>query len=120
MGRQVLVSALPVVWSWRKHGKPNFLALGHLVRDTPYTLIEVGAFRFLITCRVNAESTFAVNEEPFSHFVCFVGRLEKSEYFKNVQTRHTTQRREKDKDVISFEILCPLDVKYRNMDRHGL
>lgn len=50
----------------------------------------------------------------------FVGRLEKSEYFKNVQTRHTTQRREKDKDVISFEILCPLDVKYRNMDRHGL
>jgi Tfp pilus assembly PilM family ATPase len=50
----------------------------------------------------------------------FVSKLEESEYFKNVQARNTTQRRDKDKEVVSFEILCPLDTGYINIERHKL
>jgi len=41
----------------------------------------------------------------------FVNNLEKSEYFKNVQAKHTTRRNEKDKELVTFEILCPLNIQ---------
>jgi Tfp pilus assembly PilM family ATPase len=50
----------------------------------------------------------------------FVNNLEESEYFNNVQARNTTQRKEKDRELVSFEILCPLDIRYRHDGKHKL
>jgi Tfp pilus assembly PilM family ATPase len=38
----------------------------------------------------------------------FVTTLENSKYFKDVQTRYTTRKKMKDKDVNEFEIICPV------------
>jgi hypothetical protein len=39
----------------------------------------------------------------------FVTTLEKSPYFKDVQTSYTTRKRIKDRDVNEFEIVCPVE-----------
>ena len=44
--------------------------------------------------------------ESMSIVFSFVGDMEKSEYFKEVKTMHTTKRKEGAKDVTDFEIIC--------------
>ena len=74
---QVLAGALPVVGARRKHGDPDFLALPHRVRDSPRTLVDVGAVRLLFAGRIDAEPALAVDEQPLALFLLPVGRLEK-------------------------------------------
>jgi len=50
----------------------------------------------------------------------FVSKLEESEYFNNVKAKNTTQRKEKNKEIISFEIQCPLEGRYAGIKKHSL
>ncbi len=43
----------------------------------------------------------------------FVNALEKLEYFQNVNTKFATTRKEKDKELTDFEIVCPLGKKIK-------
>lgn len=58
---------------------------------------------------------FRGNANTMSEVFNFAEELEKSGYFKNVTVEHTTQRREGGKDLVNFEILCPLEAEYRNI-----
>ena len=73
---QVLASALPVVGTRRKHGKPDFLSLPHRVRDFPRALLDVGAVRLLVAGGVDAKPALAVDKQPLALFLRLVGRLE--------------------------------------------
>lgn len=50
----------------------------------------------------------------------FVNRLEESEYFQNVKTKYATKHKVEDKELTDFEIFCPLEDKYKNIDKYGL
>lgn len=39
----------------------------------------------------------------------FIATLENSPYFKDIQTRYTTIKKYKDKDVTEFELVCPVE-----------
>lgn len=50
----------------------------------------------------------------------FVSNLEAVDYFKNVQTRYTGEQVEEGVEVISFEVLCPLNQEYKGFAKHQL
>ena len=50
----------------------------------------------------------------------FVNRLEESEYFQNVKTKYATKHKTEEKELTDFEILCPLEDKYKNTDQYRL
>jgi Tfp pilus assembly protein PilN len=39
----------------------------------------------------------------------FIATLENSPYFKDIQTRYTTIKKYKDRDVTEFELVCPME-----------
>ena len=47
--------------------------------------------------------------ESMSTVFSFVSDMEKSKYFQNVKTKYTTKRKDKDKDLTDFQIICTLE-----------
>ncbi len=47
--------------------------------------------------------------EQMSEIFKFIATLEESRYFKEVQSRYTTRKKVKGKDVNEFELLCPIE-----------
>jgi Tfp pilus assembly protein PilN len=41
----------------------------------------------------------------------FISTLENSPYFKDIQTRYTTRKKLKGKDVTEFELICPVELE---------
>lgn len=58
---------------------------------------------------------FRGNSNTMSEVFNFAEELEKSEYFKNITVERATQRSQGGKDLVNFEILCPIEAKYRNI-----
>ena len=50
----------------------------------------------------------------------FVNKLEDSEYFKSVNTKYATKHKAAGAELSDFEISCPLEEKYSNIEKHGL
>ncbi|MFA6358164.1 MAG: pilus assembly protein PilM [Candidatus Omnitrophota bacterium] len=50
----------------------------------------------------------------------FVNKLEESGYFRDVKSKYATKRKVEDKEVTDFEIICPLENKYKITDKHKL
>ena len=55
-----------------------------------------------------------------SEIFSFVNKLEDSQYFKNVETKYATKRSDKNKELSDFEILCPLEDKYKDIKEYEL
>jgi len=55
-----------------------------------------------------------------SEVFVFVNKLEESAYFQNVKAKYATKRKVEEKEVTDFEILCPLENKYKISDKHRL
>lgn len=65
--------------------------------------------------RLSAESrlTLAGNSRTMATVFSFISNMEESPYFKSVETRRTTKRKEMDEELVDFEIVCmisPEDV----------
>ena len=53
--------------------------------------------------------TIKGTSESMSKVFTFVGEMEKTKYFQNVETKYTTKRKEDDKDLTDFQITCTLE-----------
>ena len=58
--------------------------------------------------RLNAESrlTLAGNSRTMATVFSFISNMEESPYFKSVETRRTTKRKEMGEELVDFEIVC--------------
>lgn len=64
--------------------------------------------------------TLRGESNEMSEVFTFVNKLEESPYFQNVKSKYATKRKEGDKEMTDFEISCPLQDKYKVMDKHKL
>ncbi|MFC1645928.1 pilus assembly protein PilM [Candidatus Omnitrophota bacterium] len=58
--------------------------------------------------RLGTEGKFTLggNSRTMTTVFSFIGNMEESKYFKNVETRRTTKRKELDEELVDFEIVC--------------
>jgi hypothetical protein len=61
--------------------------------------------------KYSAQGRFSIegNSRTMGTVFSFIGDMEESQYFKNVESKRTTKRREGDQEVVDFEIICTLD-----------
>lgn len=64
------------------------------------------------TIRFNDEQELSIKgtSESMSTVFALVSEMEKSKYFKNVKTKYTTKRKDKDRDLTDFQITCALEA----------
>ncbi|MDD5505347.1 MAG: pilus assembly protein PilM [Candidatus Omnitrophica bacterium] len=64
--------------------------------------------------------TLRGESNEMSEVFSFVNKLEESPYFQNVKSKYATKRKVGDKELTDFEISCPLQDKYKVVDKHKL
>jgi len=64
--------------------------------------------------------TIRGQSNEMSEVFSFVNKLEESGYFRNVKSKYATKRKVEDKEITDFEINCPLEEKYRVMEKYKL
>ncbi|MDP8298193.1 MAG: pilus assembly protein PilM [Candidatus Orphnella occulta] len=71
---------------------------------------------YLTSIRFNGKDRLTIRGAStiMSEIFKFVNVLEESKYFEDVKTKFVTTRKVKGGDLTEFEIICPLDVNFRN------
>jgi len=77
--------------------------LSELYNLTP-TDIQLNGIKFSLTGRFSIDGNSRTMGAVFS----FIGDMEESKFFKNVESRRTTKRKEGDEEIVDFEIICVL------------
>ena len=76
----------------------------------------------LVSMSFDGKETLILRGESnvMSEVFNFVTKLEESGYFQNVKAKYATKRMVENREVTDFEISCPLENKYKIMDKHRL
>jgi Tfp pilus assembly PilM family ATPase len=78
--------------------------LAELYRLIP-TDIQLNGIKFSLQGRFSIEGNSRTMGTVFS----FIGDMEESTFFKNVESKRTTKRREGGEEIVDFEIVCTLE-----------
>ncbi len=71
--------------------------------------IQLNGVKFSLQGRFSIEGNSRTMGTVFS----FIGDMEESEFFKNVESKRTTKRREGEEEIVDFEIICILEGESR-------
>lgn len=69
------------------------------------TDIQLSGIKFNLKGRFSIEGNSRTMGTVFS----FIGDMEESKFFKNVESKRTTKRKEGDEEIVDFEIICTLE-----------
>ncbi|MCK5259775.1 MAG: pilus assembly protein PilM [Candidatus Omnitrophica bacterium] len=87
--------------------KDRHIAIGALAElyDLIPTDIQINGIKFSLQGRFSIEGNSRTMGTVFS----FIGNMEESGFFKNVESKRTTKRKEDGEEIVDFEIICTLE-----------
>ncbi|MCK5180809.1 MAG: PilN domain-containing protein, partial [Candidatus Omnitrophica bacterium] len=87
--------------------KDRHIAIGALAElyDLIPTDIQINGIKFSLQGRFSIEGNSRTMGTVFS----FIGDMEESGFFKNVESKRTTKRKEDGEEIVDFEIICTLE-----------
>jgi len=71
------------------------------------TDIQLSGIKFDVKGRFSIEG----NSRTMGTVFLFIGDMEESKYFKSVESKRTTKRKEGDQEIVDFEIVCTLEAE---------
>lgn len=90
--------------------KNYLLSRGHSLEILNALYRVISPTIYLDSIKVNGEGGFTIKgtSETMATVFKLVGDMEKSKYFQNVRTKYTKKRKEENKDLTDFHIVCTL------------